>query len=212
MIQFQTSAPKEGLNYFNESWHPIKSEWVLGLKSSCGSFLNATNNRLECINGKLKQVINHHSTLEDFISNFFVILSALRTESDHKTAVMFQKVKVLPFQQGTTEFDYTKYLTSYAAGFVLKQLELVSKVKDIKDDGSDQCYKVQTSAGKVQVSEFDCRCIFHQSCFYPVAICLLLEKCLASLCMIQKSVTIHGHLHITNQHKEFLLVLHHLHH
>ena len=68
--QFQTSAPKEVLNYFNESWYPIKSEWVLGLKSSCGSFLNATNNWLECINGKLKQVINHLSTLEDFISKF----------------------------------------------------------------------------------------------------------------------------------------------
>ena len=68
--QFQTSGSKEVLNYFNESWYPIKSEWVLGLKSSCGSFLNATNNRLECINGKLKQVINHHSILEDFISIF----------------------------------------------------------------------------------------------------------------------------------------------
>ena len=103
------------------------------------------------------QVINHHSTLEDFILKFFIILTALRTGSDHKTAVMFQKVKVLPFQQGTAEFDYTQYLTSYAAGFVLKQ---VSKVKDIKDDGSDQCYKVQTSAGKVQVS-------FHQSMLLP---------------------------------------------
>ena len=36
--QFQTSASKEILNYFNESWHPIKGEWVLGLKLSCGSF------------------------------------------------------------------------------------------------------------------------------------------------------------------------------
>ena len=60
-MQFQTSAPKEVLNYFNKGWYPIKSEWVLGLKSSCGSFLNATNNWLECINDKLKQVINHHS-------------------------------------------------------------------------------------------------------------------------------------------------------
>ena len=179
--QFQASAPKEVLNYFNESWHPIKSEWVLGLKSSCRSFLNATNNRLECINGKLKQVINHHSTLEDFISKFFIILTALRTESDDKSAVMFQKVKVLPFQQGTAEFDYTQYLTSYAAGFVLKQLELVSKVKDIKDDGSghDHCYKVQTSAGEVQVSEFDCGCIFHQSMLLPCCHMFALRKMLS---------------------------------
>ena len=89
---------------------------------------------------------------------------------------MFQKVKVLPFQQGTAEFDYTQYLTSYAAGFVLKQ---VSKVKDIKDDGSDQCYKVQTSAGKVQVSEFDCGCIFHQSMLLPCRHMFALRKMLS---------------------------------
>ena len=52
--QFQMSAAKEGLNYSNESWYPIRSEWVLNLKLPCGSFLNATNNWLECINGKLK--------------------------------------------------------------------------------------------------------------------------------------------------------------
>ena len=55
-------------------------------------FLNSTNNRLESINGKLKQVITHHNSLEDFVTNFFVILTALRTERDHKVAVMFQKV------------------------------------------------------------------------------------------------------------------------
>ena len=86
---------------------------------------------------------------------------------------MFQKVKVLPFQQRTAELDYIKYLTSYVAGFVLKHLELIFKVKDIKDDGSGQCYKVQTSAGEVQVSEFDCECIFHQFMLLSCPISLL---------------------------------------
>ena len=45
--QLQTDVPSEVVKYFDENWHPIKSEWVLGLKSMCGSFLNATNNRLE---------------------------------------------------------------------------------------------------------------------------------------------------------------------
>ncbi len=43
--QLQRDAPKQVVEYYNKSWHPIKTEWVLGLKSSCGSFLNATNNR-----------------------------------------------------------------------------------------------------------------------------------------------------------------------
>ena len=60
--------------------HSIRDEWVLGMKSNCGNFLNFTNNRLESINGKL---INRHSSLEEFVDRFFVILTA---ERDHKAA------------------------------------------------------------------------------------------------------------------------------
>ena len=52
--QLQRDAPKQVVKYVSENWHPIKDEWVMGLKASCGSFLNTTNNRLESINGKLK--------------------------------------------------------------------------------------------------------------------------------------------------------------
>ena len=93
----------------------------VGLKSSCGSFLNATNNRLESINGNLKQVISRHSSLEDYISCFFVILTALRTERDHKAAVVFQKVKVVPYNQGSPESEYSKLLTSYAFSSPLRK-------------------------------------------------------------------------------------------
>ncbi len=87
---FQRSAPREVVLYFDENWHSIRDEWVLGMKSNCGNFLNFTNNRLESINGKLKQVINRHSSLEEFVDRFFVILTALRTERDRKAAVVFQ--------------------------------------------------------------------------------------------------------------------------
>ena len=112
------------VNYFNDNWHPIRNEWVLGwvlgMKSNCGSFLNFTNNRLESINGKLKQVLNLYSSLEEFIDRFFIILTALRTERDHKAALMFQKVKVIPFSEDSPECQYSKLLTTYAADYVLK--------------------------------------------------------------------------------------------
>ena len=38
-------------------------------------FLNFTNNRLESINGKLKQVISCQSSLAEFVLKFFVILT-----------------------------------------------------------------------------------------------------------------------------------------
>lgn len=124
--------------------------------------MNATNNR---INGKLKQVISRHSSLEDFISNFFVILTALRTERDHKAAVMFQKVKVVPYDKGSPESDYSKLLTSYASSFVIKQIQLVHKVKGIKESSGQ--YVVNTSEGDKIVSLSDCDCAFRKSMLLP---------------------------------------------
>ena len=86
----------------------------MGLNSNCGNFLNSTNNRLENINGKLKQVITCHSSLQEFITNFFIILRALRTERDHKAAIMFQKIPVRAFPPETPEGELYKLLTSYA--------------------------------------------------------------------------------------------------
>ena len=42
--QLQRDSPREVVAYFNKNWHPIKDEWVLGMKSDCGSVMNFTNN------------------------------------------------------------------------------------------------------------------------------------------------------------------------
>ena len=163
--QFQQDAPKEVVLYFNDSWHPIRNEWVMGLKSSCGNFLNSTNNRLESINGKLKQVISRHSSLEDFVDKFFIILTALRTERDHRAAVMFQKVKVCAFAPDSPKGEFSKLLTSYASPKVSKQIELATKVKTIKEAG-DQ-FSVEISEGAKCVTIHDCECIFRKSMLLP---------------------------------------------
>lgn len=163
--QFQQDAPKEVVSYFNQNWHLIRNEWVMGLKSSCGNFLNFTNNRLESINSKLKQVITRHSSLEDFIEKFFVVLTALRMERDHKAALMLQKVKVNTFATDSPENKYSKFLTSYAAPLVVKQIELAKKVKEITE--SDDQYLVETSEGKKCVSLAECECIFRKSMLLP---------------------------------------------
>ena len=50
------------IDYFTKSWHPIKEQWVVGLKQSC----HYTTNQLESINQKLKQVIVKFSNLKRF--------------------------------------------------------------------------------------------------------------------------------------------------
>ena len=163
--EFQRDAPKEIIAYFNKNWHPIKDEWVLGMKSDCGSFLTFTNNQLENLNGKLKQVIDRHCTLEDFIDKFFITLTALRRERDHKVATMFQKVKVNCFGEDSPESHYSKFLSNYAAQFVHKQLLLANKVSSITVDGD--CYLVDTTEGKKKVTTSSCECIFNKSMLLP---------------------------------------------
>uniref|UniRef100_A0A6P7FTU8 Uncharacterized protein LOC114332611 n=1 Tax=Diabrotica virgifera virgifera TaxID=50390 RepID=A0A6P7FTU8_DIAVI len=57
----QETASQLVINYYNKNWHDIKHEWTV--YSMChGNLLNRTNNRLEAINGKLKQVIEKNSS------------------------------------------------------------------------------------------------------------------------------------------------------
>ena len=163
--EFQRDSPKEVVAYFNKNWHPIKDEWVLGMKSDCGSFLNFTNNRLESLNGKLKQVIDHHSSLEDFMDKFFITLNAFRRERDHKVANMFQKVKVSYFNDDSPESHYSKFLSNYATQFVHKQLHLAHKVSAITADGDS--YLVDTTEGQKKLTTFSCEYIFNKSMRLP---------------------------------------------
>lgn len=45
--EFITSVAKPILEYYISNWHPIRDEWVLGLKFATGSLMNRTNNRLK---------------------------------------------------------------------------------------------------------------------------------------------------------------------
>lgn len=78
--RFCETAPPVVVDYFNEQWHPIRKQWVMGMKYATGNFLNSTNNRLESINQKLKSVISRYSSLEEFVAKFFLILRVMRSE------------------------------------------------------------------------------------------------------------------------------------
>ena len=78
-------------------WDPIKEEWVVGLKQSC-HYNNHTNNRLESINQKLKQVIGQFSTLQQFFKDLDVILCSLRQERDTRITSAIMKCPCLTFQ------------------------------------------------------------------------------------------------------------------
>ena len=129
----------------------------MGMKYSTGNFLNGTNNRLECINQKLKSVITQYSSLEEFIEKFFLILRVLRSERDHKAALTVQKVPVA-FHSTTDEasLSFMKFLTPYAYQFVAKQIALKPKVNlTEQDDGS---FEISSSEGRLEVTASACTC------------------------------------------------------
>ena len=78
---------------------------------------------------------------------------------------MLQKVKVHCFDEGSAESDYSKLLTTYSFSFVIKQLQLVKKVKHITDVNGR--YSVTTSEGEKVVSLEDCNCMFRVSMRLP---------------------------------------------
>ncbi|XP_055957380.1 uncharacterized protein LOC130010441 [Patella vulgata] len=67
------------IDYFTNSWHPIRNQWVVGLKDSC-HYNNQTNNRLESINQKLKQVIKKFSNLEEFFDDLELVIRCLQNK------------------------------------------------------------------------------------------------------------------------------------
>lgn len=156
---FCETAPKSVVDYFNEQWHPIHRQWVMGMKYATGNFLNGTNNRLESVNQKLKSVIPRFSSLEDFISNFFLILRVMRSERDHKAALVVQKVPVA-FHSSCSKasVNYMKYLTPYAYQLVEKQMSLKDKVKLKQSENSDN-FLASSSEGDLSVTASSCMCM-----------------------------------------------------
>ena len=136
-------APLTVVDYFNENWHPIRDEWVMGMKFKVGNFLNTTNNLPESLNAKLKSVITQYSSLEEFLDKFYVTLNTLCTERYHTAAFMMQKRCVVPYSLASPENKYCDFLTTYAADYVCKQLALLwiceMCQQDIEEADSIEC-------------------------------------------------------------------------
>ena len=138
----------------------------MGMKYKSGNFLNGTNNRLECINQKLKSVITRYSSLEEFIDKFFLILRVLRSERDHKAALVTQKVPVAYHAlTDDVSLSYMKYLAPYTYQFLAKQMELRKKVNlQPQEDG---IFGSMSSEGLITVTSTTCQCTSWRSMKLP---------------------------------------------
>ncbi|XP_047125572.2 zinc finger SWIM domain-containing protein 1-like [Hydra vulgaris] len=162
---FISSSPTTVVDYFNKNWHNIRVDWVLGLNFASGNFMNSTNNRLENFNGKLKEVIDCNSSLENFLDKFYVVLASMRNERDHKTIFQMQKVLVDMFDPNSAEAAYKKVLTLYAAQHVLKQMSLRGDINLLQRE--NEYFMVNTTEGLHTVTWNFCSCMFRKSMHLP---------------------------------------------
>lgn len=162
---FKEVSSPEVCTYFLKNWHSIKEQWVLGEKCKLGHFFNNTNNRVESFNSKLKSVINHHSSFEEFIEGCFTVINTLRNERNHKAAEQLIKVPVNKFSSSSPEASYQNFLTGYAFEFVLKQLENGSKVEVLNE--TDEGIEAKISGKSTIVSTKKCTCCFFRSMKLP---------------------------------------------
>ena len=112
--------------YYNKNWHPIRDEWVQGMKHTKFSMLNSTNNRVESLNKHLKSVITKYSNIVTFFRDLKLMLAAMETERNHRALKMCQKAPA----RAITDPDLLKYsdlLTPYALRFVSTELTRSTK-------------------------------------------------------------------------------------
>jgi zinc finger SWIM domain-containing protein 3 len=111
-----TRLPKV-VEYYNKNLHVCRHEWVPGRQQRT-NYLQRTNNRVECINQKLKQVINHRSSMDEFVADLLRTVNALRDERIHRAAYIFQKQPVVKTNNDAALASLAQLLTCTVRFFV----------------------------------------------------------------------------------------------
>ena len=75
---------KSVVNYFMESWHPIREQWEKTFKDATFSLGETTNNRLQSTFNKIKNVCSKYASLLQFFTEFFSVINSLRIEHSHQ--------------------------------------------------------------------------------------------------------------------------------
>ena len=108
--------------YFNKNWHPIREEWVQGMKHNKFSMLNSTNNSVESLDKHLKSVITKHRNIVTFFRDLKLMLAGMETERNHRALQMSSSNARARAITDTELLKYSDLLTPYALRFVCTEL------------------------------------------------------------------------------------------
>ena len=146
-------------DYYDSNWHPIRYEWVRGLKTSI-HLGNTTSNRIESMNQKLKQVIQRCSKFRDFWEDLLIILDSFRKERDFRIYQTIQRRPAKPLAPNCPESMYRELLTPFA--FKKVQIQLWQSDHYELPNEEQEEVELETSSGTCKVSAESCSCGFMQ--------------------------------------------------
>ena len=150
-------------SYYNNSWHPIKEQWVIGLSEST-SLGNNTNNRVESLNQKVKQVIDKNSKFDAFAADLVHFLHMHRTEINGKICKSVNKVTGISLDEKSPDFQYRRQLTDYAFKLVSSQLANYSNIEITETWDGFTC---NSNGREYSASEINCSCDFFRQFSLP---------------------------------------------
>ena len=145
--------------YYDTNWHPIRSEWVEGLKSLSMNLGTRTNNRIESFFSHLKKSVILRGSLQDFFVRYMMSQDTLRTERSHRLLNSLTKMPVHAVSH--EELPFRKHLTLYAFGLLQSQMSASKKVNVLSPTS------VESSSGVRELSDTSCACEYFTSIALP---------------------------------------------
>jgi len=163
------TAPQNIIHYFNEHWHPIKEEWTQ-YSMRQGNLNNFTNNRLETLNAKIKQLVPKRSRLVPFFEKFFTWVEDHNREIDAKVAREFLTQPVFMEPVSEAELKYSSLLTKFAFEEIKKKINFLKHIANIININEElRQATVVDSTEAVDASVSKCNCRFFESMGLPCA-------------------------------------------
>ena len=150
-------------SYFQNSWDPIKEQWVIGLTEST-SLGNNTNYRVESMNQKIKQVIDKNAKFDAFARDLVHFLHMHRTEINGKICKTVNKVSTAAKDWNSDNFNYQRKLTDYGYNLVSSQLQKHADVEIIETWNGSTCI---SNEREYLITESTCMCDFYHQYKLP---------------------------------------------
>lgn len=174
----------EANKYFTKNWGSIPEMWVRHLCNREFNGGNNTTNRVESINGKIKNILSSSSKLHEALSEILKMSCSMHQEASHKAFLL--KSCEFYSQQASEDLENhcAQLLTLYACTLVSEELR---KIRDdppeVRVISPETCHVASSCTDtwhEVSLEDQSCSCTTYSSmkllCHHFLAVCVKVGK------------------------------------